>query len=175
MIIEKQVKGYEGLYSVSQSGIVKSLTRTRSMGRGREAMVKERILKQYDSGESMQVRLSKKGKSLTKTVHTIVFDAFVGDDRNGLVICHNDGDYKNNKLSNLRLDTQRSNIKDRLKHGNEVDGEKHRWTKINKKQALEIIGLRGKMTQVKIAKRYGITQTAVSNIQLGKCWKCLRR
>lgn len=173
MEIEKQIRGYEGLYSVRQDGTVKSLARTRSMGRSRIAKVKERILKQHDSGESMQVNLSKNGKSSTKTVHSLVFDAFIGEERSGLVICHNDGDYKNNNLENLRLDTQQGNIDDRRKHGNEVWGEKHRWTKLTADQARYALSMKGIKTQRELADELDVHIATIGKIHCGKNWKCL--
>ncbi len=49
-------------------------------------------------------------------VHWVVMLAFVGPCPKGLIVCHNDGDKTNNRLSNLRYDTQRSNALDRTKH-----------------------------------------------------------
>lgn len=50
-------------------------------------------------------------------VHRLVLMAFVGPCPEGMQACHNDGNARNNHLSNLRWDTPSSNMHDRVKHG----------------------------------------------------------
>ena len=50
-------------------------------------------------------------------VHRLVLLAFVGPCPPGMETCHKDGNSLNNKLTNLRWDTPKSNTEDRRKHG----------------------------------------------------------
>jgi hypothetical protein len=58
------------------------------------------------------------GAGVNRPVHHLVLSAFVGTRPAGLDGCHNDGDPTNNRVSNLRWDTKKSNSQDVIKHGN---------------------------------------------------------
>lgn len=103
----RPVKGYEGLYEVSNMGRVKSLHRPQSI-----------ILKQNtDSGGYMIVNLSKNGTYNTKTVHRLVATAFIRNPNNYGVVNHKDGNKKNNAVDNLEWCTQRYNMKHAYRNG----------------------------------------------------------
>jgi hypothetical protein len=57
--------------------------------------------------------------SQTRTwfVHRLVARAFLGDGEPGEVVCHFDGNPANNRVENLRWDTQRANVQDAIRHG----------------------------------------------------------
>jgi hypothetical protein len=71
-------------------------------------------------------------------VHILVWEAFNGRRPEGMQVCHNDGDNRNNTLSNLRLDTRKNNCADRRKHGTENLGEKCGTSKLTNEQVLKI-------------------------------------
>lgn len=107
--IWKDIKGYEGLYQVSNLGRVKSLPRTRSTGNGTCA-VKGGILKQnrrFDKkhNELMYPYVSfhnKSGVSSKKFyVHRLVADAFIPNPLNLPCVNHKDEDKTNNNVDNL--------------------------------------------------------------------------
>ena len=107
MEIFKDIKGYEGLYKVSNLGRVKSLKWN-----------KEKILKgAFDYQGYRFVSLNKDRVQKTSKIHPMVAEAFLGHKRDGtlkIVVDHIDGDNKNNKLSNLQLVSNRTNVsKDR--------------------------------------------------------------
>jgi hypothetical protein len=113
----RPVVGSEGAYSVSNLGRIRSNKN-------------ERIMKA--SGEPyLIINFRYSGKKISKTVHSVVFDAFNGSDRNGFVIDHIDGNRKNNRAENLRLLTSGQNIF-RAKKGNSVYRGVH-WCKAKKK------------------------------------------
>lgn len=71
-----------------------------------------------DNDGYLQVYLSNcNGCAMRKRIHQIVLEAFVGPRPRGTEACHNDGNRKNNALSNLRWDTPSGNWKDRKRHG----------------------------------------------------------
>jgi len=49
-------------------------------------------------------------------VHQLVAVAFIGPRPDGMVTCHNNGDSLDNRVENLRYDTQSANIQDMYKH-----------------------------------------------------------
>ena len=63
------------------------------------------------------VCLVRDGTKCSRHVHRLVLEAFLGPCPPGLICCHNDGDPANNRLSNLRWDTYKSNSEDMLRHG----------------------------------------------------------
>lgn len=108
MEIWKDVKGYEGIYQVSDLGRVRSLDRIISDGR----KLKGKILKNCnDTHGYLFVVLSKNGKIKTIRVHKLVAITFLNHEPCGLdlVVDHIDNNKLNNKVSNLQLITQRSN------------------------------------------------------------------
>lgn len=54
----------------------------------------------------------------------MVLEAFLGPRPKGMVACHIDGDIDNNSITNLRWDTQASNIRDTVLHGNNFNATK---------------------------------------------------
>lgn len=75
--------------------------------------------------------------------------------------------------SHLSWKTPAENQADRLIHGTDFRGEKCPTSKLKEDQVREIISLKGKETNVSVAKRYGISVGHVSEIQNGKTWSWL--
>lgn len=100
--IWKDIKGYEGLYQVSNIGRVKSLKKEVN-GRGNKIrIVKERILKPvivYNGYE--RVILSKNCKTKLYRVNRLVAQAFIPNNNNYPIINHIDGNKRNNIVDNL--------------------------------------------------------------------------
>ena len=91
MEIWKKVKGYEGIYEVSNLGRVKSLSRIVLKKGKYPFLTKEKILKQsnnYRGYKHVGLYLNKKMKTLT--VHQLVVIAFLNHKPNGqeLVVNH---------------------------------------------------------------------------------------
>lgn len=109
--IWRPIKGYEGLYEVSNLGRVKSLERKKRMGYcyGLHT-IKEKILTQYSSYEYMRVTLWKECKSKHFQVHRLVADAFLIKPDGDVEVDHIDGNKSNNNVSNLRWVTHYENI-----------------------------------------------------------------
>lgn len=116
MEIWKDIEGYEGLYEISSQGRVKSLNYFGHKN-------KSGILKM---GIHMNwyyvVGLTKDNKRTLFTVHRLVYQTFIGELIDDLVIDHIDGNSLNNNVDNLQQITQRENtIKgERTKNGSSV-------------------------------------------------------
>ena len=107
----KDIKGYEGLYQVSNLGRVRSLDRYREFN-NKKCFVKGKILKQgLDTKKRyLHVQLSKKGKTKPVQVHTLVGKHFVIGYKEGLEIDHIDTNPINNKSNNLRWVDRSANM-----------------------------------------------------------------
>lgn len=110
--IWKTIKGYEGLYEVSNLGRVKSLKRTVMRNNGHPQSVSEKILKPgTEKFGYRSVVLCKDKKQKTFNIHNLVYNTF-GKSKRGLlklVIDHKDGNPANDNIKNLHLITQRLN------------------------------------------------------------------
>lgn len=129
--IFRDVKGYEGLYQVSNLGNVKSLTRIDSNNH----LVKERILKFGTTKKDyFFVNLCKDGMRKNIKVHRIVAEAFpeiCGELFEGCEVDHIDTNRKNNNADNLRCVTKRENANNPLtkRHYSDAHKGKEPWNK----------------------------------------------
>ena len=97
----RDVKGFEGLYQVSNLGRVKSLK-----------FNKERILRGCQgSGGYLHVSLTKDGNQKTRKIHQLVAEAFLGHTPCGmkLIVNHINFIRHDNRAENLEIDTNRNN------------------------------------------------------------------
>lgn len=111
----RPVVGWEGLYEVSNTGLVRSLDRMVWNGFATYCW-KGRLLRGHSGGRpavNLQYRDRKRGVQ----VGVLVLEAFVGPRPEGTNCCHWDGNPKNNCVSNLRWDTQSANLLDAVRHG----------------------------------------------------------
>ena len=104
--IWKDIKGYEGIYQISNLGNVKSLQRIDSNNH----LVKEKILKSSSNGIGkgyLWVKLGRKGKK--EKIHRLVAKAFIPNPNNKKEVNHIDGNTHNNKVDNLEWVTHKEN------------------------------------------------------------------
>jgi len=166
---------------VSNLGRVKSVARRCITSYGATRIVYERILKQFKTSDGYYaVNLVDKenGKRKQFRVHRLVLLAFKGAPPEGMVACHNDGDVSNNKLSNLRWDTQQGNQKDRIRHGTSTRGTQRGCNKLSRKQVIKIkksLLIDNSYKNVKkLAKKYNVPESTVENIRANRTWKYLK-
>jgi len=118
--IYANIKGYEGLYQVSNLGNVKSLKRIIRRPKGNNYQVNARVMKPRLSRTGYAiVNLSKEGVMETFQVHQLVSFAFLGHGRMKFikVVDHIDNDKTNNNLYNLQIISNRENSSKDKKNG----------------------------------------------------------
>lgn len=89
----KDIRGYEGLYQVSNTGRVKRLLKTNPEGR---------VLKPLKGKDGyFQVNLSSNNSPKTHRIHRLVATAFIENPNNHPIVNHKDENVKNNSSYNL--------------------------------------------------------------------------
>lgn len=115
--IWEDVKGYEGLYQVSNCGRVKSLGRHRVGRDGVKKYYKERVIKLGNFNGYRNIALWKDNRKKIIKIHRLVYQAFCGELVKGLYIDHIDHDPSNNNVENLQQISHRENCsKDKWRH-----------------------------------------------------------
>lgn len=152
----RPVVGFEGKYAVSSLGRV----------RGRQKL----LAPIPRPNGYLQVNLTDGSRRRCAMVHQLVLAAFVGPRPEGAVSCHNNGDSFDNRLENLRWDTQSSNLLDKRKHGTVPDyrGERHPQCKLSDAAVVGAIELRKSGWKLNdIAARIGVSKSYVSMLVRG--------
>lgn len=178
MEIWKDIKGYEGLYQVSNMGNIRSLDREIYNKSNRSyCFTKGRVLK----GNSRknwykQVRLyNNEHKAKTHLVHRLVAEYFVPKVEGKEFVNHIDGNKENAIYTNLEWVTAKENSIHAIKTGLTPIGQNSTSAKLNDQQVMEIRSKisTGKYSCMTVAKEYGISDSTVEKIVDGRLWKHL--
>ncbi len=120
------------------------------------------------------VTLSGGGKQITKEVHRLVANAFLGEMPKGYHTNHIDGDKSNNSDANLEYVTPSENQKHSFRLGRvNVCGESHVHAKLTEAEVCEIRLSKGSVSAKEIAKRYGVNEFYVYQLRRGRGWRHL--
>lgn len=107
-MIWKDIKGYEGRYKISDTGIVKSCEHTHTfIAKGKEIKRhrKEQLLKFWKRSKYYLVDLWNNNVRDVRSVHVLVYEAFKGPVPDGHIVHHKDGNRFNNNIDNLETMT----------------------------------------------------------------------
>ncbi len=121
------------------------------------------------------VSLLMDGKQKLFYVHRLILEAFFGPCPSGMQCCHNDGNRRNNRASNLRWDTPSANALDKFKHGTQAStfsqGSRNRNAKLTESDIIEIRSLRlSGLKQYEIAERFNVCRPTITHILRGTYW-----
>lgn len=111
MEVWKDVKGYEGLYEVSNLGNIRSLDRVVPPGRKLKGVIRKQVLNKKTG--YLYVGLCKNGKSKNISVHRIVGEAFIEKVDGKDTINH----INENKLDNRAENLEWLSLTENLKYG----------------------------------------------------------
>jgi len=126
--IWRDVVGFEDAYQVSNMGRVKSKSRLVAMSASHKSVAylsrrEGRLLKPGRASTGyFTVAL---GRGNSRTLHSLVAEAFIGPCPIGYEVLHIDGTRTNNRVDNLRYGTRHENIMDAVKHGSWMTKERH--------------------------------------------------
>jgi hypothetical protein len=158
----RSVVGYEGLYSVS------------TLGRLRSDRPKEggRLLSQIPRDDMrLGVRLVKDKIAKDFRVARLVADAFLGPKPVGQEINHIDGDHSNNAVANLEYVTKEANEAHAKENALHAWGDRHGMAKLTRENVRYIRS--SSETAVALAARFGVGDAAIQEARLGKTWRHL--
>ena len=166
----KPIPGYEGFYEVSNTGIVRSMTREVPHGLGEAYRhVKGQVMSSKPANNGYPaVMLSRQGGKKLCTVHRLVMLAFIGPCPGNQEVAHADGNRLNPCLENLRYATRKENVADAVAHGTAPHGYKNKGAKLTPAQVAAIRS--DTRSLAKIASEYGISRTSVSNVKNHKTY-----
>lgn len=168
----RQVPGYPA-YRVGDDGSVWSCWTRNSFGG-------KRVI--GDTWRLMKPKVHKSGHLLVsispgrrqRFVHHLVLEAFVGPRPNGMEGCHfPDRDPANNRLSNLRWDTKKSNYADSVLHGTQGSGDQSSRAILtgDEVRAIRAEYAAGGTSHSKLAKKYHVSEGNIGFILNGITWQ----
>jgi len=167
----KDIPGYEGQYQASNLGRVRSVTRRITQlsrwGTHFTRTIPGRILRpgKYCKSNHLSVVLGHGANG--SPVHQLIMLTFKGPPPTGMEVRHLNGDPTDNRIDNLTYGTRTENILDVYRQGKA-------WRKLTVQQVLEIKeALKRGEPGTAIAKKYGVSQTTISRIRLGRSYSWL--
>lgn len=178
----KPIKGFEGLYEVSNMGRVKSLDRAYNLPieyfPGGKALKKGRIISGNKGDKHYQqvALFDRQGKKKYASIHRLVAEAFIPNPEGKKQVNHIDGNKQNNNVSNLEWVTPSENIIHSYNTGlNTHYGEKSPRSKLTHEQVCEIRntyikGRRGYGWKA-LADKYGVSKRTIGSIITGTTWR----
>lgn len=173
----RDVVNYVGYYRVSDLGRVKTLPRTVKRWRG-TALTKTRITTGFPNKRGIgypMVCLCVDGKENFQYVHRLVLEAFIGPCPLGMQGCHKNGVRTDNRLTNLRWDTQSANEIDKRSYGRDNRGQRHYASHLTDDQARKVLELHaaGEHTRKQLAGMFHTTIGVIKGIVCRTSYKHL--
>lgn len=164
------IEGYSANYEISSYGNVRRLI---DAPRGPARKGDKVAFRLHKGGVGhLQVSLCHNAQYIYPLVHRLVLLAFVGPCPAGMQGCHNDGDPKNNHISNLRWDTPAANTADQIRHGTRPFGSQRKGAKLTEESVKEIRKLVAQgFKQRDLARQYGVSDIVISFAVNRKTWK----
>ena len=160
----EEIKGFEGLYSITRDG--------RVFGHKFNKFLSKKPL----SVGYPIVRLCKNGSYTTIKIHRLVAGAYVPNPQNKACVNHINGIKTDNHVDNLEWSTYSENIQHAFETGLNVAarGEAVANSKLTEPQVLEIKDLLAQgIYHKEIAKMFNVGTTTITDINLEKTWRHL--
>lgn len=172
--IWKDIKGYEGIYQISNLGMVKSLYREIKTVNS-QYFYKEKFLKTTPNNMGYHVvRLTLNNKTKSYSIHRLLAIHFIENIDNKPQVNHINGIKVDNRLENLEWCTISENRQHAYDTGLQKpkQGNRNGRSKLTENQVLEIIKrLEIGDSCVLIASFYNVTAENISQIKQRKIWR----
>ena len=168
----RDIEKFVGSYQVSDCGRVRSLERRVLHARNITRRVRGRILRSPQGSKGYPcVDLRADGVRVTRMVHGLVLEGFVGKCPPGMQACHGDNNRANDRLDNLRWDTPKVVQAKRVAHGTTNRGERCGRAKLTEADVERIrdLGACGE-THRAIGPHLGVGKSIVGSILRGENW-----
>lgn len=169
--IWKDIKGYEGLYQVSNTGKVRSLDRTVIGKNNSKRLIYGKELSKTDNGRGYdKVALQNDGRNTRKIckVHRLVAETFIPNPENKPEVNHINCNKKDNRVSNLEWSTSSENSKHAYDNNLKNVSRSKRVARINDEgKILEIFN-----SAREASNSYNLTHDGVSAVCRGKRKTC---
>jgi len=149
----KEIKGFEGRYSITTDGKVWSHK-------------SNRFIKASNNGTGYYyLPLRKNGRQYGRLIHRLVAQAFIPNPYNKKTVNHKDCNKMNNIVSNLEWCSDLENKRHAVDNNLYESGEDRYNSKLTNKQVEEIRNLdKSNIVQRRIAEKYGVSYTLISLI-----------
>lgn len=161
--------GWEGLYEVSNGGIVRSLDRVVTRPNGVRVSLKGRELSAAMCNGYQRVSLRDGARKEFRYIHDLVCRAFHGPRPAGCEVAHGNNNRTDNVADNLRWATRAENIKDKARHGTQPVGERIWLAKLTD-AAIRDIRSSGATLRA-LAAVYGVSHGTISAVKSRRTWK----
>ena len=106
------------------------------------------------------------------SAHVLVMEAYFGPRPQGLSVCHNDGNYLNNNISNLRYDTAKGNAADKILHGTLLRGEQIPQSVLKEEQIYILFDMAAQgVSNADLSRHFKVSPSAIGKIIRRRDWK----
>jgi hypothetical protein len=169
MIERKVVPGFSN-YEAASDGSVFSYNKP-GVRKNSRCVPKQMVPCANRGGYLQLVMLADDGKRKTVSAHKVIAMTFLGECPNGHVICHSNGNKRDNRTENLRYGTPYENSMDRKNHGTHLVGSKIGTSVLDEETVLHIKkGLSFGVTISELARIFKIGRTTIKRIQTKETW-----
>ena len=175
----KDIKGYEGLYQISNLGRIKSLRKkiknNGAFGKRKIITKNEKIVSSYKNKDGYSVvQLYKNNKRKLKLVHRLVAEAFIPNPNNYPYVNHKDGNKANNCVDNLEWCNNSMNQLHAFSKGLQKCGCDHAKAKLKYEDVLFIKNNINKYQQTELAKMFNVSRKVIYQIKKGITYKNIK-
>lgn len=163
------IRGWEGLYEVSDEGRVRSYDRVVGTS-GFKRRIRGRVLAPVPRQGYCTVSLKDGKRIRIESINRLMLLSFkFHDECEKLDSCHENGVRTDNRLRNLRWDTRKGNLLDMDVHNTRIKGDTHPASRLTGEQVRYIRA--SNETDREMAQRFGVKQQVVYCARVRRTWR----